>query len=563
MKCLEKDRSRRYDTANGLARDVERFLKDEPVEARPPSAWYRVRKMARRNRTALTVAGVVAAVVVLGTAVSLWQASIARAERQRAEVAEAKRIEEQAAAEAALVAERRQHALDRAIEEALCGDLEKAHKAIVAAEKAGVAPDRVHWLHGLVHYQRGKFEDAIREFESSIAFKPTVAANAMHSEALFNASLHSGNPLIRYFRSAKPDLDSMTPETAEDYLCRGFTTERLRRWGLIKRGQALDDIDKAIEMRDTAIARAFRAIVACEIAVMDGDLPSAERALADIQQAKLRLSDNKFIRFKSLHAHLQAADMYDETGQSNKRKAALEEAGRDAQELRDLPTLTYVMARVYYFDHIGDREAALKELEWASHQPEMSDLVAQYALALYERGRDAEALRVLDDQLKPNNSEGRMLRIILWAELPEVGPDKAYDRYRKMVASRSEREANGPMWSPYEFNVLMLLGKRKEAADQTVSTSRFLPLTKYLTGDLPEEEFLESARKSRLHPILIHYPVGLVRLSDGDRAGAREHLQKTLVDTKFYAAVLYPYARAYLARMKRDPEWPKWIPVKK
>src|SRR5262249_36146361 len=48
MKCLEKDRSRRYETANGLARDVQRYLADEVVEARPPSASYRLRKLARR-----------------------------------------------------------------------------------------------------------------------------------------------------------------------------------------------------------------------------------------------------------------------------------------------------------------------------------------------------------------------------------------------------------------------------------------------------------------------------------------------------------------------------------
>src|SRR5215468_7439992 len=88
MKCLEKDRVRRYDAASALARDVERHLKDEPVEARPPSAWYRLRKAARRNRMALTVAGVVAATVVLGTGATLWQASVARADRLRAEKAE-------------------------------------------------------------------------------------------------------------------------------------------------------------------------------------------------------------------------------------------------------------------------------------------------------------------------------------------------------------------------------------------------------------------------------------------------------------------------------------------
>jgi serine/threonine protein kinase/WD40 repeat protein/tetratricopeptide (TPR) repeat protein len=50
MKCLDKDRNRRYETANGLARDIERYLADEPVQAGPPSARYRLRKFVRRNR---------------------------------------------------------------------------------------------------------------------------------------------------------------------------------------------------------------------------------------------------------------------------------------------------------------------------------------------------------------------------------------------------------------------------------------------------------------------------------------------------------------------------------
>jgi serine/threonine protein kinase len=57
MKALEKDRSRRYETANGFALDVQRYLADEPVQACPPSAWYRLRKFARRNKRALVMAG--------------------------------------------------------------------------------------------------------------------------------------------------------------------------------------------------------------------------------------------------------------------------------------------------------------------------------------------------------------------------------------------------------------------------------------------------------------------------------------------------------------------------
>jgi serine/threonine protein kinase len=78
MKALEKDRNRRYETANGFAMDVQRYLADEPVQACPPSAGYRFKKLARRNRGALLAAAAVSLALVLGTAVSIWQAVRAR-----------------------------------------------------------------------------------------------------------------------------------------------------------------------------------------------------------------------------------------------------------------------------------------------------------------------------------------------------------------------------------------------------------------------------------------------------------------------------------------------------
>ena len=59
MKALEKDRRRRYETANDFAADVMRYLTDQPVEACPPSAWYRFRKFASRNRRSLATHGLV------------------------------------------------------------------------------------------------------------------------------------------------------------------------------------------------------------------------------------------------------------------------------------------------------------------------------------------------------------------------------------------------------------------------------------------------------------------------------------------------------------------------
>src|ERR1044071_3180373 len=74
MKAMEKDRTRRYETANGLARDVQRYLDDEPVMARPPSPLYRTQKLVRRNKLLFASLGAVTLVVVLGIVGSTWQA---------------------------------------------------------------------------------------------------------------------------------------------------------------------------------------------------------------------------------------------------------------------------------------------------------------------------------------------------------------------------------------------------------------------------------------------------------------------------------------------------------
>jgi tetratricopeptide (TPR) repeat protein len=89
MKCLEKDRTRRYETANSLAMDLQRHLGNEPVVARPPSTMYRLRKLMRRNKLAFAAGTVIVAMLVLGIAASLWQAGRANREARRALQAEA------------------------------------------------------------------------------------------------------------------------------------------------------------------------------------------------------------------------------------------------------------------------------------------------------------------------------------------------------------------------------------------------------------------------------------------------------------------------------------------
>jgi serine/threonine protein kinase len=102
MRALEKDRTRRYDSASSLAADVERYLADEAVEACPPSRRYRLGKFARKHRAAFATAGFVAAVLVATTAFSAWQAVRARTNQIKAEAGEARATKSDAESRAVL-----------------------------------------------------------------------------------------------------------------------------------------------------------------------------------------------------------------------------------------------------------------------------------------------------------------------------------------------------------------------------------------------------------------------------------------------------------------------------
>jgi tetratricopeptide (TPR) repeat protein len=108
MKALDKDRSRRYETANGFAMDIQRYLADEPVTAGAPGALYRMRKFARKHRAGLIATAAFAVLLVVGSVVSTWEAVRAVAAEARARTGEqqAQRAEAEAKAVLAFVKDR-------------------------------------------------------------------------------------------------------------------------------------------------------------------------------------------------------------------------------------------------------------------------------------------------------------------------------------------------------------------------------------------------------------------------------------------------------------------------
>src|SRR5439155_18384724 len=88
LKALSKDRDRRYESASGFAKDVERFLAHEPVAAGPPSAAYRLRKFVRRNRPQVIAASLLLLALLAGIAGTTF--GLVRANRARLDAEEEK-----------------------------------------------------------------------------------------------------------------------------------------------------------------------------------------------------------------------------------------------------------------------------------------------------------------------------------------------------------------------------------------------------------------------------------------------------------------------------------------
>jgi tetratricopeptide (TPR) repeat protein/serine/threonine protein kinase len=148
MKALDKDRNRRYETANGFAQDIQRYLADEPVLACPPSPWYQLRKFARRNKGRLAIAtAVVLALTVMASSIA-WAVrdQIAReAESRAAELARqeqiAGRARESANAARALLAENKVTAARQKLAEAQALLADRTALADLAAEVEAAATE--------------------------------------------------------------------------------------------------------------------------------------------------------------------------------------------------------------------------------------------------------------------------------------------------------------------------------------------------------------------------------------------------------------------------------------
>jgi serine/threonine protein kinase/tetratricopeptide (TPR) repeat protein len=180
MKALEKDRARRFDTANALAADVGRFLSNEPVEARPPSSVYRFQKLVRRNKTVFAAGGTVVAALVLGLGLSLNLFLKEKAAVKRAVAAERRQAELREQAERGLAIERQMRAMAQMSDKFTTagrfmslGQFEKAEEVMSQVPLGIPQSSIIYNTIGLVRARRGEWQAAITNYSKSVATDPT------------------------------------------------------------------------------------------------------------------------------------------------------------------------------------------------------------------------------------------------------------------------------------------------------------------------------------------------------------------------------------------------------
>ncbi len=183
LKCLEKDRTRRYEGANALAMDIQRYLDEEAVLARPPSRLYRLQKLVRRNRIVFLFGAAAAAALLLGTVVSTLMFFKEREARSsEARLRREAELREQASHVALLVTQRRFEEADK-----LSADLPLNKASIEVAAELRALGD---W-----HAANGRWPEAAARFESVIKVDQLDASDLISADRLKLAAafLKSGN----------------------------------------------------------------------------------------------------------------------------------------------------------------------------------------------------------------------------------------------------------------------------------------------------------------------------------------------------------------------------------
>jgi hypothetical protein len=354
----------------------------------------------------------------------------------------------------------------------------------------------------------------------------------------------------------------MPAATPEDYLFRGYAESQLDP------DRALASLDEAVRQRPSVLAQLIR-LDALRMHILDNpDLEKAREALDDIQSIKRQFPDNAMVRALSITVYTTCYHVFGELRQPALRQTALELGMKEAPALaKDPDSVDAAWRRWLFLNETGQEEVGIAALRRTWERTTDARVGYFYSLYLYAHADFQQAVMVT----KRCKDECSMdfLRVIALAETEPQGHALA-SRLHKDIAAR---DLTG--WDLFNSQlVLRFLGRKKEAREIShrflqqpqhfppVRQGAFRNALEYCAEQLPADRFIASMGGKRGDLCNAHLCIALTALADGDRAGARRHLQ-LCVDTHFYEFFPYDLSRLWLSRMASDPTWPPWIkPVK-
>ena len=279
MKALEKDRTRRYGTASGLADDVQRFLENQPIVARAPSIAYRFSKFARRNRVALAMSAVVLVSLIVGLAG--LAAGLRKANRLVEE------LDDKNTQLTSLAKSYRSELVERALTEAMRAG-SKAEQLIARAQTAKVEGWKLEMLRGQLALYSGHPEVAVDHLQNTIRRARDAGTQCVAAESMLTiAYLHAGRLRDQVIQSCRVDSLPLS-EPVDPYDC------LFKAQGYIaypRSGLKILDRAYAVDQAQTALSLAVRAELLAWSGVTYNDLADSQKAIEYAHAARLLLGD--------------------------------------------------------------------------------------------------------------------------------------------------------------------------------------------------------------------------------------------------------------------------------
>lgn len=555
MKAMNKERSRRYDSASALADDVQRYLSGAPVQACPPSRSYLLRKSLQQHKAAVGTAAMVLLALSLGVVATSFMAVRERQARNDAIAAQETAEKDRATAVAALAkAEKalknwRQELTEKALMYAMAGDIVTTNKIADKLEQVEDSKAQVLMIRGLADFYGGEMERARVRLQEAVSMEPkNLSALAMlsilegYQGDFIAADLHSSQAIDMPPREEYRDYDEFFLAYLYMYYQPSEAVTRLKE--LAKRKP-----DPLVHAQLAAALAESASYKLDPFNAADGKDEIIEAAHF-IEIAKERAPDNYFIDFIDLYVQSVTIGLAKANQQSDwmNGKPNADKLAKQV-ELKRSSAIGLTLVAWYY--RIVDEDAnADRIMELLTQSTESSLLTDLRAFA--DDKYHAETPVLADADQPPMDRIARALLASYNSDQREhvakVWEEDLFDELRKtrhVAFALSIPLLLGDESKCQSLAKEVLNEGSSEHFKRGIQTVFIEPMLRHLIGDLDDEQLLAEAKDTN-NVSRAHLQIALKNLADGKREDAIKHFDKS-------ASEVAPWIlEAFLAKAFRD-----------